>query len=98
KLNELNNPPCPCGGYRQETPLADAYIYDAVRTPRGKGRHNGSLHTLSPVELSAAVLTALDERTGFSKAEPEDVIFGVGDGVNDQGSDLARSALLYAGM
>jgi acetyl-CoA C-acetyltransferase len=44
------------------------------------------------------VLKALDERTGFSKAEPEDVIFGIGDGVNDQGSDLARSALLYAGM
>jgi acetyl-CoA C-acetyltransferase len=78
--------------------LAEAYIYECVRTPRGKGRANGSLHTLSPVELSAAVLKALDERTGFSKAEPEDVIFGIGDGVNDQGSDLARSALLYAGM
>ena len=78
--------------------MAEAYIYDSVRTPRGKGRANGSLHTLSPVELSAAVLKALDERTGFSRAEPEDVIFGIGDGVNDQGSDLARSALLYAGM
>lgn len=78
--------------------MAEAFIYDSVRTPRGKGRANGSLHTLSPVELSAAVLTALDERTGFSRAEPEDVIFGIGDGVNDQGADLARSALLYAGM
>jgi len=78
--------------------LPEAYIFDAVRTPRGKGRHNGGLHTLSPVELSAAVLAALDQRTGFSQADPEDVIFGVGDGVNDQGSDLARSALLYAGM
>jgi len=78
--------------------LADAFIYDAVRTPRGRGRPNGGLHTLSPVDLGAAVLTALDERTGFSKAAPEDVIFGVGDPVNDQGSDLARSALLRAGM
>lgn len=78
--------------------MAEAFIYDSVRTPRGKGRANGSLHTLSPVELSAGVLTALDERTGFSRAEPEDVIFGIGDGVNDQGADLARSALLYAGM
>ena len=78
--------------------MADAFIYDAVRTPRGRGRPNGGLHTLSPVDLGAAVLTALDERTGFSKAAPEDVIFGVGDPVNDQGSDLARSALLRAGM
>ena len=78
--------------------MAEAFIYDSVRTPRGKGRANGSLHTLSPVELSAGVLTALDARTGFSRVEPEDVIFGIGDGVNDQGADLARSALLYAGM
>lgn len=78
--------------------MAEAYIFDTVRTPRGKGRPNGSLHTISPVEMGANILTALDERTGFSKANPEDVIFGVGDAVNDQGADLARSALLYAGM
>jgi acetyl-CoA C-acetyltransferase len=78
--------------------LAEAFIYDSVRTPRGKGRPNGALHTLSPVELAATLLKALDARTGFSKAEPEDVILGIGDGVNDQGADLARSALLHAGM
>ena len=78
--------------------MAEAYIFDTVRTPRGKGRPNGSLHTISPVEMGANILTALDKRTGFSKASPEDVIFGVGDAVNDQGADLARSALLYAGM
>lgn len=78
--------------------MAEAYIFDSVRTPRARGRHNGSLHTLSPVELAAGVLAALDARTGFAKAAPEDVIFGIGDGVNDQGADLARSALLYAGM
>ncbi len=78
--------------------MAGAYIYDAVRTPRGKGRPNGGLHTLSPVELSAFVLTELDRRTGFSTADPEDVVFGVGDGVNDQGSNMARSAIIMAGM
>ncbi len=78
--------------------MAEAYIFEAVRTPRGKGRPNGGLHTLSPVELSAYVLTELDKRTGFSHADPEDVVFGVGDGVNDQGSNMARSAIIHAGM
>lgn len=78
--------------------MADAYLFDAVRTPRGKGRPSGALHSLSPVELGAHVLTALDARSGFAAAAPDDVIFGVGDGVNDQGADLARSAVLLAGM
>jgi len=78
--------------------LADAYIFDAVRTPRGRARPNGALHSLSPVDLAAGVLRALDARTGFAAAAPEDVIFGVGDGVNDQGSDIARCAVLMAGL
>ncbi len=78
--------------------MPEALIFDAVRTPRGKGRPGGALHTLSPVELGAHVLKALDARTQFSGAAPDDVIFGVGDGVNDQGANLARSAVLLAGM
>ncbi len=78
--------------------MTAAFIYDAVRTPRGKGSPNGALHPLSPVELSAHVLRALDDRTAFSSAEVDDVIFGVGDGVNDQGANMARSAVLLAGM
>ena len=78
--------------------MTDAYIFEAVRTPRGRGRPNGPLHPLSPVELSAQVLTALDERTAFSVADVDDVIFGVGDGVNDQGANMARSAVLLAGL
>lgn len=78
--------------------MTEAYIYDAVRTPRGKGRPDGALHSLSPVEMGARVLTALNDRTGFADHEIEDVVFGVGDGVLDQGSNLARSALLYAGF
>ncbi len=78
--------------------MADAYIYDAVRTPRGSGRASGSLHTLSPIDLGATVLLALRERTGFDRLPVEDVIFGVGDAVDDQGADLARSAVLHAGL
>ncbi|MCB1340250.1 MAG: acetyl-CoA C-acetyltransferase [Pseudooceanicola sp.] len=78
--------------------MTEAFIFDAVRTPRGKGRPDGALHVLSPVELAAFALTALDKRTGFSQAAPDDVIFGVGDGVNDQGANMARSAVLLAGM
>jgi acetyl-CoA C-acetyltransferase len=76
----------------------DAYIFESVRTPRGKGRPSGALHTLSPIDLGAIVLAALDERTGFSRFEPEDVIFGCGDGVNDQGANIARSSVLHAGL
>jgi len=78
--------------------VPEAYVFDAVRTPRAKGRANGALHTLSPIDLGATVLRALDERTGFASAQPDDVIFGCGDGVNDQGANMARSSILHAGM
>lgn len=78
--------------------MPEAYIFDSVRTPRGKGRPSGALHTLSPIDLGATVLSALDERTRFSRFEPEDVIFGCGDGVNDQGANIARSSVLHAGL
>ena len=78
--------------------MTDAYIFDAVRTPRGLGRPNGALHTLSPIDLGTAVLTALKDRTGFDKMQVDDVIFGVGDGVDDQGANMGRSALLHAGL
>lgn len=78
--------------------MTSAYIFDAVRTPRGRGRPDGSLHSLSPIDLGAAVLRALNDRTGFGPALPDDVIFGVGDGVGDQGADLARSSVLHAGL
>jgi acetyl-CoA C-acetyltransferase len=78
--------------------MTEAFIYDAVRTPRGAGRATGSLHTLSPIDLGAAVLAALRERTGFDRLPVEDVIFGVGDAVDDQGANLARSAALHAGL
>jgi len=78
--------------------MTEAFIFDVVRTPRGIGRPNGGLHTVSPIDLGATVLKALDARTGFANAAPDDVIFGCGDGVNDQGANIARSSVLHAGM
>lgn len=78
--------------------MADAFIFDAVRTPRGSGRPSGALHTLAPIDLGATVLRALRARTGFDRLPVEDVIFGVGDAVDDQGANLARASALHAGL
>jgi len=74
-----------------------AFIYDAVRTPRARGKANGSLHTLSPLELASTVLRALPERSGFDPALVDEVIMGCVEAVGDQGANLARSAVLAAG-
>lgn len=78
--------------------MVDALIYDSLRTPRGLGRASGGLHTLSPIDLGAAVLTALEQRTGCTRTTIDDVVFGCGDAVDDQGADIARSSLLKAGF
>ncbi len=54
----------------------EAFIYDAVRTPRGRGKAQGSLHTLAPLELGATVLRALPQRSGFDPALIDEVIMG----------------------
>jgi len=76
----------------------DAYIFDALRSPRGRGKKDGGLHTLSPVELASELLKAIPLRNaGFDSSKVDDVIFGCAEAVNDQGANLARSAALYAG-
>lgn len=75
----------------------EALIFDAVRTPRGRGKSQGALHTLSPLELGATVLRALPQRNGFSPQVVDEVIFGCVETVDDQGANLARSAALEAG-
>ena len=77
--------------------MSDAFIYDAVRSPRGKGRPDGSLHELTSVALSAKVLNAVKERNGLEGHAVEDVIWGNVTQVGEQGGCLARSAvcLLY---
>ena len=74
--------------------MSEAYIYDAVRTPRGKGRTDGSLHEVTSLRLSAEVLNALKERNNLDGHAVEDVIWGNVTQVKEQGGCLARSAVL----
>ncbi len=72
----------------------DAYIYDAVRSPRGKGRADGALHEVTSVRLSAQVLDALVDRNGLEGHAVEDVIWGNVTQIGEQGGCLARTAVL----
>ena len=78
--------------------MTDAYIYDAVRSPRGKGRADGSLNEVTALRLSAQVLDALKDRNGLDTAGIEDVIWGNVTQVGEQGGCLARSAVLASGF
>jgi acetyl-CoA C-acetyltransferase len=77
--------------------MAEAFIYDAVRTPRGKGKKDGSLHQVTPVHLVANVLWALRDRNGLDTSHVDDVVLGCVTPVGEQGADIARTAVLYAG-
>lgn len=74
--------------------MTDAFIYDALRSPRGKGRPDGALHELTSVALSAKMLNAVKARNGLSGHAVEDVIWGNVTQVGEQGGCLARSAVL----
>jgi len=78
--------------------MTDAYIYDAVRTPRGKGRKDGALHEVTSVRLSAQVLNAVKERNGLEGHAVEDVIWGNVTQVMEQGGCLARTAVLASDL
>ncbi len=78
--------------------MTDAYIYDAVRTPRGKGRADGSLNEVTALRLSAQVLDALKDRSSLDTRMIEDVIWGNVTQVGEQGGCLARSAVLASGF
>lgn len=77
--------------------MTDAYIFDAVRTPRGRGRPDGALHEVTALRLSALTLQAIRDRNGIDTALVEDVILGCVTPVGEQGGEIARSAALYAG-
>ncbi len=77
--------------------MTDAYIYDTVRTPRGKGKKDGSLHQVTPVHLLKNLFDALKERNHLDTAEVDDVVLGCVTPVGEQGADIARTAVLYAG-
>ncbi len=78
--------------------MTEAYIYDAARTPRGKGRADGSLHEVTSVALSARLLNAVKERNGLEGHAVEDVIWGNVTQVKEQGGCLARSAVLESDL
>ena len=77
--------------------MANAMIFDAVRTPRGKGKKDGSLHEVKPVDLLAGLLTQLQKRLAFDPAQLDDVVMGVVSPVGEQGSVIAKTAALKAG-
>ena len=78
--------------------MTEAYIYDALRTPRGKGRKDGSLHEVTALRLSAVTLNALKERNNLGGHAVEDVIWGNVTQVMEQGGCLARSAILASDL
>jgi acetyl-CoA C-acetyltransferase len=75
----------------------EAYIYDAVRTPRGRGKSDGSLHEIQPIDLLATVLKAIKNRNDLDTSYIDDVIMGCVSPIGEQGADIARTAVLAAG-
>jgi acetyl-CoA C-acetyltransferase len=78
--------------------MADAFIYDAVRTPRGRGKADGSLHEVTALNLAAQTLAAVKERNKLDPALVDDVVLGCVDPVGEAGGDIARAAALVAGL
>ena len=77
--------------------MTEAYVFDAIRTPRGKGKKDGSLYEVKPVDLLAGVLTELQRRNDLDTACVDDVVMGVVSPVGDQGAVIAKVAALEAG-
>src|SRR5438105_7098464 len=77
--------------------MADAFIYDHVRTPRGRGKPDGALHELTALNLATQTLAALKERNALDPALVDDVVLGCVDPVGEAGGDIARAAAITAG-
>ena len=77
--------------------MTEAYIYDATRTPRGKGKKNGSLHEITALQLATQQLQAIRDRNNLDTAHVDDVILGCVSPVGEQGADIARAAVINAG-
>jgi len=76
--------------------MTDAYIFDHVRSPRGRGKKEGSLHSVTPVDLLTQMLVALRERNDFDVTAVDDVITGCVTAVGEQGGDIGRFAAIMA--
>jgi len=78
--------------------MKEAYIFDSVRTPRGRGKKNGSLHEVKPIDLLATLFKAISARNGnFDTTQVDDVVLGCVTPIGEQGGDLAKFAHIYAG-
>ena len=77
--------------------MTTAYVFDALRTPRGKGKKDGSLHEVKPIDLAVGLLHELQARQGFDTAAVDDVVMGIVSPVGEQGSVLPKIAALKAG-
>ena len=77
--------------------MSEAFVFDAIRTPRGKGKKDGSLHEVKPIDLLAGVLGELQRRHGLDTSQVDDVVMGVVSPVGEQGSVIAKVAALKAG-
>jgi acetyl-CoA C-acetyltransferase len=78
--------------------MPDAFIYDAVRTPRGRGKADGSLHEVTALNLAAQALAAIKDRNHLEPEQVDDVVLGCVDPVGEAGGDIARAAALVAGF
>ncbi|MFT3809770.1 MAG: acetyl-CoA C-acetyltransferase [Micropepsaceae bacterium] len=78
--------------------MTECYVYDAIRTPRGKGRKDGKLHEITSLSLASQALEAIRDRNGLDTAKVDDVILGCVSPVGEQGANIARSAVLNAGF
>src|SRR5262249_30516678 len=78
--------------------MPEAFIYDAVRSPRGRGKADGSLHEVTALNLAAQTLAAVKDRNKLDPALVDDVVLGCVDPVGEAGGDIARAAALVAGF
>src|SRR5690625_2058542 len=79
--------------------MTEAYIYDAIRTPRGRGKKTGSLHEVKPISLVTGLLREIQDRNPRLDPEQiEDLVLGCVSPIGDQGSDIAKTAALTAGL
>lgn len=76
--------------------MTEAYIFDAVRTPRGKGKKDGALYSVKPVQLVAGLLNALQTRNDLDTSQVDDIVLGCVTPVGDQGADIAKTAAMVA--
>ena len=83
--------------FRHKIEMTEAYLYDAIRTPRGKGRKSGSLYQVKPISLLGDCFKAIQQRNNLDTSLVSDAVIGCVTPVDEQGANIAKAALLFAG-